>query len=85
MALRIERATDEQKTEFLKLREKKQAEGVSEWYFDEKTTCLILEGKAVVDHYGEKNTVQAGDLVTFPQGYRCQWEIIEPVRVVGKI
>ena len=85
MALRIERATEEQKKDFLKLREKKQAEGTTDWYFDEKTTCLILEGKAVVDHYGEKTTVQAGDLVTFPQGYRCQWKIVEPLRVVGKI
>ena len=48
------------------------------------STCLILEGKAVVDHYGEKIPVEAGDLVTFPQGFHCQWEILEPLRVVGK-
>ena len=85
MALRIEKATDDQKKSFAGLREKKQTEGTTEWYFDEKTVCLILEGKAVVDHYGEKITIEGGDLVTFPQGYRCQWEILEPVRVVGKI
>lgn len=84
MAVRIEKATDVQKEAFTGLREKRRGPGeVLEWYYDEKTTCLILEGKAVVDHYGEKLTVEAGDLVTFPQGVQCEWTILEPLRVVG--
>ena len=85
MALQIEKATDVQPEFFRGLREKQRNPGeVLDWYYDEKTTCLILEGKAVVDHYGEKIPVEAGDLVTFPQGFHCQWEILEPLRVVGK-
>lgn len=85
MALRIERATDVQRGSFAGLREKHREPGeVLDWFYDEKTTCLILEGKAVVDHYGERIPVEAGDLVTFPQGFHCQWEVLEPLRVVGK-
>ena len=85
MALQIEKATDVQREFFRGLREKQRNPGeVLDWYYDEKTTCLILEGKAVVDHYGEKIPVEAGDRVTFPQGFHCQWEILEPLRVVGK-
>lgn len=85
MALQIEKATDVQREFFRGLREKQRNPGeVLDWYYDEKTTCLILEGKAVVDHYGEKIPVETGDLVTFPQGFHCQWEILEPLRVVGK-
>lgn len=85
MALRVERATDVQKEAFAGLREKHREPGeVLDWYYDEKTTCLILEGKAVVDHYGEKIPVEAGDLVTFPQGFHCEWKVLEPLRVVGK-
>lgn len=84
MAVRIEKATDTQREAFEGLREKRRETGeVLDWYYDEKTACLILEGKAVVDHYGEKLTVEAGDLVTFPQGVQCQWKIMEPLRVVG--
>ena len=55
MALQIEKATDVQREFFRGLREKQRNPGeVLDWYYDEKTTCLILEGKAVVDHYGEK-------------------------------
>ena len=78
MALQIEKATDVQREFFRGLREKQRNPGeVLDWYYDEKTTCLILEGKAVVDHYGEKIPVEASDLVTFPQGFHCQWEILE--------
>ncbi len=85
MALQIEKATDVQREFFRGLREKQRNPGeVLDWYYDEKTTCLILEGKAVVDHYGEKIPVEAGDLVPSPQGFHCQWEILEPLRVVGK-
>lgn len=85
MAVMIEKATEEQKKSFEGLRERCQQSGSVEWYFDEKTVCLVTEGKAIMDHYGERIPVEAGDLLTFPQGYRCQWEIVEPFRLKGKI
>ena len=85
MALRVEKATDAQKKEFANLREQGKGVGTTDWFYDEKTVCLFIEGKAVVEHYGERIPVEAGDLVTFPQGFRCQWEIQEPVRVKVKV
>ena len=41
-------------------------------------------GEVLDWYYDEKIPVEAGDLVTFPQGFHCQWEILEPLRVVGK-
>ena len=44
MALQIEKATDVQREFFRGLREKQRNPGeVLDWYYDEKTTCLILE------------------------------------------
>ncbi len=51
------------------------------WSYDEKETCYILEGEVTVTpeggqpvHFGK------GDLVTFPAGLSCTWEIKKPVR-----
>jgi len=85
MAVRIEKATEEQKKAFEGVREKRLETGSAEWYFDEKTVCLVLEGKAIVEHYGERIPIEGGDLATFPEGFRCQWEVVEPVRLKGKV
>jgi len=57
--------------------------GVSrfDWSYDEQETCYILEGKAKVEpEEGEPVEFQAGDLVTFPKGLNCIWEISSPIR-----
>ncbi|HOI11206.1 MAG TPA: cupin domain-containing protein [Myxococcota bacterium] len=51
------------------------------WEYDEPETCLFLEGEVVVTpEGGTPVTVRAGDLVTFPQGMKCTWKVIRPVR-----
>ena len=51
------------------------------WYYDAKETCLILEGKVMVTpDGGEPVTFGAGDLVVFPQGMGCTWQVQEAVR-----
>lgn len=50
------------------------------WHYDKKETCFILEGKAKVTGGGRSVTFEAGDLVVFPEGLDCVWEVIEPVR-----
>ena len=84
MAVRVEKAADAQKEAFEGLREQYRESGTIEWFYDEKTVCLLTEGRAVIEHYGERTPVEAGDLVTFPQGIRCRWEILEPMRVRSK-
>jgi len=52
-----------------------------DWHYDEQETCFILEGKAVVEtDSGEKVEFGKGDLVVFPKGLDCIWEIKEDIR-----
>lgn len=51
------------------------------WEYDEKETCLILEGRVTVtNERGERFSFGAGDWVVFPQGMRCTWKVEAPVR-----
>jgi len=51
------------------------------WTYDEPETCYFLEGDVVVTPEGEPPVrVGKGDLVTFPAGMSCTWEVREPVR-----
>jgi len=51
------------------------------WTYDESETCLFLEGDVVVmPDSGEPVRVGKGDLVTFPAGMSCTWEIRVAVR-----
>jgi uncharacterized protein len=52
-----------------------------QWQYDTKEMCYILEGEAVVtSEDGQSVTIRARDLVGFPQGLRCTWEVISPIR-----
>lgn len=52
------------------------------WHYDEREVCYILEGQVTVtpDDGGEPVTVGEGDLVTFPEGMGCTWEIHRDIR-----
>lgn len=51
------------------------------WQYDRQETCYLLEGDVVVTpDDGEPVQIQRGDLVTFPAGMSCTWEIREPVK-----
>ena len=57
-----------------------------------RLTAAILSAAAALSltapAYAAENVplpVEAGDLLTFPQGFRCQWIILEPIRVKGKL
>jgi len=52
-----------------------------DWFYDEKETCYLLEGKATVQGKdGQSVSFGRGDLVTFPKGLACVWQIHEPVK-----
>lgn len=52
-----------------------------DWHYDERETCYLLDGEAVVTpEGGESVEIARGDLVTFPAGMSCTWEIRAPVR-----
>jgi uncharacterized cupin superfamily protein len=51
------------------------------WTYDEPEICYFLEGDVVVTpDDGEPCPVGKGDLVTFPAGMSCTWEVRVPVR-----
>lgn len=52
-----------------------------DWYYGETEMCYFIEGEVVVElPNGEKIEIKAGDLVTFPKGLSCIWDIKKPVR-----
>ena len=51
------------------------------WTYDQTEVCYILEGEVIVTpDGGEPVTIGEGDLVTFPKGMSCTWDIREPIR-----
>lgn len=50
------------------------------WAYDAEETCYFLTGKVIVTpENGEAVEMGKGDLVTFPCGMNCTWEILEEV------
>jgi hypothetical protein len=51
------------------------------WTYDEQEMCYFLEGDVVVTPDGGQPVAMGqGDLVTFPAGMRCTWEVRGAVR-----
>jgi len=51
-----------------------------DWHYDEQEICYLLAGKATVTAGDEEASFGAGDMVVFPQGMDCVWDVAEPVR-----
>ncbi len=51
------------------------------WQYSEPETCYLLAGKVrVTPEDGDAVEFGAGDMVSFPEGMSCTWEIKEAVR-----
>jgi uncharacterized cupin superfamily protein len=51
------------------------------WTYDDSETCYFLEGDVTVTpDGGDPVRMGKGDLVTFPRGMACTWEIHTDVR-----
>ena len=52
-----------------------------DWAYKNKETCLLLEGEVTVTpEGGQPIKFSACDLVTFPEGMNCRWEVHKAVR-----
>ncbi|KAK1287182.1 hypothetical protein QJS10_CPB19g00318 [Acorus calamus] len=51
------------------------------WTYTAKETCYLLEGKVKVYPDGSDEFVEfgAGDMVVFPKGMSCTWDVSEAV------
>jgi len=51
------------------------------WTYDSAEVCYLLQGEVVVTpEQGAPVHIRAGDLVRFPAGMSCTWDIRQPVR-----
>jgi len=50
-----------------------------EWTYTEKETCLLIEGKVMVTDGKDSVNFSAGDMVIFPKGLTCTWNVQETV------
>ncbi|NLB65290.1 MAG: cupin domain-containing protein [Lentisphaerae bacterium] len=51
------------------------------WTYDEPETCYILEGEVIVTpDGGEPVHIREKDLVVFPAGMSCHWNVLRDVR-----
>ncbi len=53
-----------------------------DWDYTQKETCLIIEGEVTVKDRPGENEVSfgSGDLVIFPEGLKCVWQIGKAVK-----
>ncbi len=52
-----------------------------DWFYDNIEVCYLLNGKVSVTPEGaDPVEFEAGDLVTFPKGMKCVWDIKEGVK-----
>ena len=50
-----------------------------DWEYTEKETCYIIEGKVTVSDKHGTVSFGPGDLVIFPEGLSCSWQVKEAV------
>jgi uncharacterized cupin superfamily protein len=51
-----------------------------DWQYDQAEVCYLLEGKVTVITSDGNVDFGAGDLVSFPAGLKCTWQVDEAVR-----
>ena len=50
------------------------------WTYDKNEVCYLLEGAATITpQHGAAVNITEGDLVTFPKGMSCTWQIHQAV------
>jgi uncharacterized cupin superfamily protein len=51
-----------------------------DWIYTEKETCLLIEGRVTVTDGTDSVSFGPGDLVIFPEGLECNWNVQEAVK-----
>ncbi|HOW58308.1 MAG TPA: cupin domain-containing protein [Candidatus Omnitrophota bacterium] len=51
-----------------------------DWSYSEQEICYFLEGEVTVKTKSEEVSFGKGDLVTFPQGLDCVWNVKSAVK-----
>ncbi|OGP30384.1 MAG: cupin [Deltaproteobacteria bacterium GWC2_42_51] len=51
-----------------------------DWEYPADETAYVFEGRVKVKTKDEEVEIKKGDLVTFPKGLKCKWNVIERIR-----
>ena len=52
-----------------------------DWEYDSDERAYVLEGKVrVTPEGGSAVEIGKGDLVLFPKGMKCKWDVVEKIR-----
>jgi hypothetical protein len=57
---------------------------VFDWQYSDTEVAYVYEGKVKVKTDKGEIQISSGDLVTFPKGLKCQWQVLEKIRKVYK-
>ena len=54
-----------------------------EWEYASDETAHVQAGRVkVITEHGQEVEFGAGEIVFFPRGLRCTWQVLEPIRKV---
>ena len=53
---------------------------IFQWSYTKKETCLIIQGEAEIKTNKDIYKIKSGDLVEFPIGLECTWEISKTIK-----
>ncbi|MFH1655971.1 MAG: cupin domain-containing protein [Candidatus Omnitrophota bacterium] len=53
-----------------------------DWEYSDTEICYIYQGKVTVKTPSVEVEIKSGDLVTFPKGLKCTWQVKERIRKV---
>jgi uncharacterized cupin superfamily protein len=51
-----------------------------DWIYTEKETCLLIDGDVTVSDGKDSVSFGSGDLVIFPEGLECNWNVKKAVK-----
>ncbi len=56
-------------------------QSVFDWQYTQEEWCYLFEGRAMVKtETGDEVEIKKGDLVKFPRGLKCTWNVYNKVR-----
>ena len=55
-----------------------------DWQYSDREVAYVYEGKVRVRTADGQVEINKGDLVTFPKGLACTWQVLEKIRKVYK-
>jgi hypothetical protein len=53
-----------------------------DWEYSCDERCYILEGEAEIEVGPKSVKIEKGDVVLFPKGLKCRWNVLSPIRKV---